>query len=62
MRDRLIGAAGMLWGGFLLVNAYLQRGRAALGLSQVLSLVFAVLFVLGGAYFVFKPRKPDVKA
>jgi hypothetical protein len=62
MRDRLIGAAGMLWGGFLLVSAYLQRGRAPLGTAHVLSLVFAVLFVLGGAYYLFKPRKPEVKA
>jgi hypothetical protein len=62
MRDRFIGAAGMLWGGFLLVSAYLQRGRAAVGPAQVLSLVFAVLFVLGGAYYLFKPRKPEVKA
>jgi hypothetical protein len=52
----------MLWGGFLLVSAYLQRGRAAVGPAQVLSLVFAVLFVLGGAYYLFKPRKPEVKA
>jgi hypothetical protein len=62
MRDRLIGALGVLWGGVLLGNAYLQRGRAPLGGAQVVSLVFAVLFVIGGAYYLFKPRKPEAKA
>ncbi len=61
MRDRLIGAAGMLWGGFLLSHAYLQRG-APLGGVQLLGLVFAVLFVIGGAYYLCKRPKPAVKA
>jgi len=43
MRDRFIGAAGMLWGGFLLRQAYLQRGQTPLGVAQAVSLVFAAL-------------------
>lgn len=62
MRDRFIGAAGMLWGGFLLGNAYLQRGRVPLDGARLVSLVFAVLFVIGGAYYLFKPRKPEASA
>jgi hypothetical protein len=66
MRDRFIGAIGVLWGGFLLVRAYLQYARgvvAPASIAQILSLVFAVLFVLGGLYYLFKPRvKADTNA
>jgi len=62
MRDRLIVAAGIGWGGFLLVHAYLRHGPAPLAGAQVLSLVFAALFVVGGAYYLFKPTKPAAKA
>jgi hypothetical protein len=59
MRDRFIGAGGVLWGGFLLVRAYVQytRGVAApWSVAQSVSLGFALLFVLGGFYYLFKPR------
>jgi len=42
MRDRLIGAVGMLRGGVPSGNAYRQRGRVPLGGAQLLSLGFAV--------------------
>jgi hypothetical protein len=66
MRDRVIGALGALWGGFLLARAYWQyaHGAGAPGsLAQIVSLVFAVSFVAGGLYYLFKPRtKVDANA
>jgi hypothetical protein len=66
MRDRFIGALGVLWGGFLLVRAYGQYAHGAAAppsAAQIVSLVFALLFVLGGFYYLFKPRpKADPNA
>jgi hypothetical protein len=59
MRDRVIGAVGGLWGGFLLLRAYSQYahgGAFTVSFAQIVSLVFALLFLVGGLDYVFKPR------
>ena len=57
MRNRIFGAIGVLWGGAMLVSAYLRggpRGSGSYAAGQTAALVFAVLLVLVGAYYLTK--------
>jgi hypothetical protein len=60
MRNRIIrilGAIGLLWGGALLLRAYLAGGPVGTGAyrdGQIAALVFAALLVLVGGYYLLK--------
>ena len=57
MRNRIFGAIGVIWGGLMLVSAFLRggpQGSGSYAAGQTAALVFAVLLVLVGAYYLTK--------
>lgn len=57
MRNRIFGAIGVVWGGAMLVSAFLRSGpggSGAYGAGQGAGLVFAVLLVAVGGYYLLK--------
>jgi hypothetical protein len=64
MRDRIIGALGVIWGGFVLVGGFMKRGSPeGVGTSQIASMALAVVFVALGIYFVLRrPPKSESRA
>jgi hypothetical protein len=57
MRNRMFGAIGIIWGGLMLVSAFLRggpQGSGSYAAGQTAALVFAVLLVLVGGYYVVK--------
>jgi hypothetical protein len=57
MRNRIFGAIGLIWGGLMLVSAFLRGGPQGTGsyaVGQTAALVFAVLLVLVGGYYLTK--------
>ena len=59
MWDRLIGALGVIWGGFILVNTWSSGGQGAGGFSggQYGQMVLALVFIAGGAFFFLRRRR-----
>jgi hypothetical protein len=63
MRNRIVGAIGMVWGGAILLSRLLRdQPQAAPGgayaAGQSTALIFGALLLLVGAYYFFK--KPAV--
>ena len=59
MRNRILGAIGVLWGGGILVSALLRggaQGSGAYAAGQTAALVFAALLVAVGGYYLLKGR------
>ena len=57
MRNRIFGGIGVVWGGAMLVSALLRagpEGSGAYGAGQVAGLVFALLLVVVGGYYLLK--------
>lgn len=57
MRNRILGAIALLWGGWALLRTYLAGGPAGAGAyrdGQIAALVFAALLVLAGGYYLIK--------
>jgi hypothetical protein len=57
MRNRIFGAIGVIWGGLILVSAFLRGGPQGSGsyvAGQTAALVFAVLLVVVGGYYLVK--------
>jgi hypothetical protein len=57
MRNRIFGGIGVIWGGLMLVSAFLRggpRGSGAYAAGQNAALVFAVLLVIVGGYYLLK--------
>jgi hypothetical protein len=57
MRNRIFGAIGVIWGGLMLVSAFLRggpQGSGSYAAGQNAALVFAVLLVLVGGYYLLK--------
>ena len=57
MRNRIFGATGVLWGGGMLVSAFLRggaQGSGAYAAGQTAALVFAVVLVAVGGYYLLK--------
>jgi hypothetical protein len=57
MRNRIFGAIGLIWGGLILVNGFMRggpQGSGAYAAGQTGALVFAVLLVIVGGYYVLK--------
>jgi hypothetical protein len=55
--DRIIGALGVLWGGFVLLSAWRHVGPSGAGVrspGQIAQIALGVLFVVGGAYFLLR--------
>jgi hypothetical protein len=56
MRNKIFGAVGVLWGGAILVSAFLRaspEGSSAYAAGQMTGVVFgALLFVVGGYYLL----------
>jgi hypothetical protein len=59
MTNRVFGAIGVIWGGLMLVNAFLggPQGSGSYAAGQTAALVFAVLLVLVGGYYLAKGRE-----
>jgi hypothetical protein len=65
MWDRLIGALGVIWGGFILVNTATGGGSGSGGsftLGQYGQMALAVLFIAGGVFYLLRRRKPRMPA
>jgi hypothetical protein len=57
MRNRIFGAIGVLWGGGMLVSALVRggaQGSGAYAAGQTAALVFAVVLVAVGGYYLLK--------
>jgi hypothetical protein len=57
MRNRIFGALGVVWGGLMLVSAFLRggpQGSGSYAAGQTAALVFAVLLVVVGGYNLMK--------
>ena len=57
MCNRIFGGIGVVWGGAMLVSAFLRagpEGSGAYGAGQSAALVFAVLLVAVGGYYLLK--------
>lgn len=57
MRNRILGGIGVVWGGAMLVSASLRAAperSGAYGAGQTAALVFAVLLVVVGGYYLLK--------
>jgi hypothetical protein len=57
MRNRILGAIGLIWGGAMLVRAYIVGGPQGAGSyrqGQIAGLVFAALLVIVGGYYLIK--------
>ena len=64
MRNRIFGAIGVIWGGVMLVSALFRggpQGSGAYAAGQNAALVFAVLLVLVGGYYLAKGGKTTGK-
>ena len=60
MRNRIFGAIGVIWGGLMLVSAFLRggpQGSGSYAAAQTAALVFAVLLVVVGGYYLLKGRQ-----
>ena len=57
MWKRILGAIGVLWGGFILVSAFLRggfQGQGAFAAGEVAGLVTGALLFVVGLYFLVK--------
>jgi hypothetical protein len=57
MRNRIFGAIGVIWGGLMLVGAFFRggpQGSGSYAAGQTAALVFAVLLVVVGGYYLVK--------
>jgi hypothetical protein len=65
MRNRIFGLIGVLWGGAMLVSAFSQggaQGSGAYAAGQNAALVFAVVLVAVGGYYLLKGNGNGAKA
>jgi hypothetical protein len=57
MRNRIFGGIGVIWGTLILLNAFMRggpQGSGAYAAGQTGALVFAVLLVIIGGYYLLK--------
>jgi hypothetical protein len=57
MRNRIFGGIGVVWGGLILVTWFMRggpQGSGAYAAGQTGALVFGVLLLIIGAYYVLK--------
>jgi hypothetical protein len=57
MRNRIFGAIGVTWGGLMLISSFMRgdpQGSGAYAAGQTGALVFAVLLVVIGGYYLAK--------
>lgn len=57
MRNKIFGGIGVLWGGGILVSAFLRggpEGSGAYAAGQTGGLVFGLLMLGVGGYYLFK--------
>jgi hypothetical protein len=60
MRNRIFGAIGVIWGGLMLVSAFLRggpHGSGSYAAGQNAALLFAIFLVLVGGYYFVKSDK-----
>jgi hypothetical protein len=61
MRNRIFGGIGVVWGGLMLLSAFIRggpQGSGSYAAGQTAALVFAVLLVVVGGYYLTKgPQK-----
>lgn len=60
MRNKIFGAIGILWGGGILISAFMRggpQGSGAYAAGQTSALVFGALLLIVGAYYLFKKAK-----
>jgi predicted phage tail protein len=64
MRNRVFGAIGVVWGGLILVSSFFRggpQGAGAYAAGQTGALVFAVLLVIVGGYYLLKSGRKTGK-
>ena len=57
MRNKIFGTIGVLWGGAMLVSAFVRggpQGSGSYAAGQTAGLVFALLLLAVGAYYLLK--------
>jgi hypothetical protein len=63
MRNRILGAIGVVWGGGILVSAFLRGGPAGSGAYATGNtagiVVGAMLFIVGGYYLIRGGKKAN---
>ena len=59
MWDRLIGALGVIWGGFILFSTWSAGSASPGGFTpgQYGQMALALLFVAGGVFYLLRRRK-----
>jgi hypothetical protein len=61
LRNQVFGAIGVVWGGLILLRAFLvglPGGSGAYRHGHIAGLLFAALLVLVGGYFVLNGKRP----
>ncbi len=64
MRNRIFGAIGIIWGGGILVSAFMRggpQGQGAYAAGQIGGFIFGGLLLAAGLYTFFKPSHPSGK-
>lgn len=57
MRNKILGAIGVIWGGGILVSAFLHggpQGSGAYAAGQTAGLIFGFVLLLAGVYYLLK--------
>jgi hypothetical protein len=57
MRNRVVGAIGVLWGGGILVSTFingLPKGDSAYATGNYAGIIFGVAMFIAGAYYLLK--------
>jgi hypothetical protein len=60
VRNRIFGAIGVIWGGAMLVSAFLRggpEGSGAYAAGQTTALAFGCLLLLVGGYYLLRGSK-----
>lgn len=61
-RNRVLGLIGVIWGGAILLSRFLSAsppsGSGAYGAGRAAGLVFAILLLVVGGYYLFKKPVP----
>ncbi len=62
MRNKIFGAVGVIWGGAVLVSAFLRggpEGSGAYAAGNAAGIAFgALLFIVGGYFLIRGSKKP----
>lgn len=64
MRNRIFGAIGIIWGGGIIVSAFMRggpQGQGAYAAGQLGGFLFGGLLLAAGLYALFKSSRPNAE-